>query len=477
MSELGDRMEPLSQYLESIFEKYTFKNVGRNEQQKIEAAYRRGIFDKYFKLKDPLPPPPSQVSSICEELVSVIFAPNDLIKADVGVFLEGRKILPKKGNATLYITELWVESIRFLDDIYLSLTSEEHLLLKKDFVKLSGVPKGRAAFFSWILFKLAEFMKNISPSIRPYVFVKISGEVSVPYSENSILMSLFNALFEVYVKKSEDLLREIFCELLTDSDPNSALLKWVKRDKSIRNDLIEIFRKNPKLILSSMRYNKLSNRLSDLMDMKLKIGLDEETISKGIQIWAEENLGEILACSDVQSDPSLVSRWSNLLGKELTEKIEKLSREFQTPLHKRNIPPISPENQTKYGKFRIIHDHSESYFASRLRESTTHQVLQKLVNEEWKEVLRVETYSYEWEPFEPKEYKYQGPELNPQIFVDEQQGWLYIEKTDGYLFYSKNYGIKWESAEDTKPYLYGKRLNYLKFFKIPIIGKDSPPKT
>ncbi|MBS7251593.1 MAG: hypothetical protein KIH08_13545 [Candidatus Freyarchaeota archaeon] len=79
------------------------------------------------------------------------------------------------------------------------------------------------------------------------------------------------------------------------------------------------------------------------------------------------------------------------------------------------------------------------------------------------------------EPFEPKEYEYQGPELNPQIFVDEQQGCLYFEKTDGYLFYSKNYGIKWENAENIKPSLYGKRLNFLKFFKIPVIGKDHAP--
>ncbi|MBS7281456.1 MAG: hypothetical protein KIH09_16680, partial [Candidatus Freyarchaeota archaeon] len=81
MCELGDRMGLLSRYLESIFEKYSFKNVGRDEKQNIDACYRRGIFDKYFKLKSPLPPPPFQVSSVCEELVSVIFAPNDLIKA------------------------------------------------------------------------------------------------------------------------------------------------------------------------------------------------------------------------------------------------------------------------------------------------------------------------------------------------------------------------------------------------------------
>jgi hypothetical protein len=87
-------------------------------------------------------------------------------------------------------------------------------------------------------------------------------------------------------------------------------------------------------------------------------------------------------------------------------------------------------------------------------------------------VLRVETYSYKKEPFEPKEYKCSYPELNPQIFVDEQQGWLYIEKMDGYLFYSKNYGITWGNARDIKPSLYEKRLSSLNFFKIPIIGKS-----
>lgn len=40
-------MELLSQYLEGIFEKYSFKNVGENEKQNIDAIYRRGIFDKY----------------------------------------------------------------------------------------------------------------------------------------------------------------------------------------------------------------------------------------------------------------------------------------------------------------------------------------------------------------------------------------------------------------------------------------------
>ncbi|MBS7270523.1 MAG: hypothetical protein KIH10_17005 [Candidatus Freyarchaeota archaeon] len=136
-----------------------------------------------------------------------------------------------------------MESILFLDEIYLSLTSEDHPLLKENFVKLADVPKGRASLFSWILFKLAEFMKNLSPSMRSYVFVKISGEISKSYSEISILECLFGAPSEVYLRKTEYLLREIFCDLLTEHDPKSPLLKWVKRDKFIGNDLVETFKK------------------------------------------------------------------------------------------------------------------------------------------------------------------------------------------------------------------------------------------
>jgi hypothetical protein len=114
-------------------------------------------------VKKPLPPPPSEVNSICENLVSIIFAPNNFIGADVSVFLEGHKILPKKGNATPYNIGLWLESIIFLDEIYLSLTSKDHPLLKKNSVKLSNIPKRRSSLFSWILFKLAELIKNLSP--------------------------------------------------------------------------------------------------------------------------------------------------------------------------------------------------------------------------------------------------------------------------------------------------------------------------
>ncbi|MBS7251840.1 MAG: hypothetical protein KIH08_14805 [Candidatus Freyarchaeota archaeon] len=89
----------------------------------------------------------------------------------------------------------------------------------------------------------------------------------------------------------------------------------------------------------------LSDRLSDLMEMKLKIRLDEKMISKGLQAWAEENTGEILACSDVQSDPYLASRWSNLLGKELVERIEKLIKEFQTPHTKEASLPYHQKNK------------------------------------------------------------------------------------------------------------------------------------
>jgi hypothetical protein len=68
--------------------------------------------------------------------------------------------------------------------------------------------------------------------------------------------------------------------LLTDHNPDSTLLKWVKRYKEIKNDLIKLFEKNTSLILNLAHYNTLSGKLSDLREMRLNIGLDEKMISR-----------------------------------------------------------------------------------------------------------------------------------------------------------------------------------------------------
>jgi hypothetical protein len=203
--------------------------------------------------------------------------------------------------------------------------------------------------------------------------------------------------------------------------------------------------------------------------MKSKIGLDEKLIFKGAKIWAEKNFDEIMTRVDVLSDPSSVLQWRDFLGEELTKRIEKISREFQTPLHEREIPHVKPESRGKYGEFRLVQISSDSYLSEEDYKPvylTINHVLQKLTDQTWAEVLRTETYSYEKELYDSKEYESSGPEFYPRIFVDEEKRKLYIEKTDGTLFYSKDYGRTWKSAEgEIKSFLYEKRLNFLKFFE------------
>ncbi|MFB0562220.1 MAG: hypothetical protein ACETWM_13535 [Candidatus Lokiarchaeia archaeon] len=267
-------------------------------------------------------------------------------------------------------------------------------------------------------------------------------------------------------------MRVIFTNLLLEHDPNSALLKWIRRDKSMRKNLIEAFKEDPVSLMNMINYSHLGSRFSDLKEMVSKIGLDEKLIFKGAKIWAEKNFGEIMTRVDVLSEPSSVLQWREFLGEELTKRIEKNSREFKTPLHKREIPHITPENQRKYGEFRLIQVSSDGYLSQEDYEPvylTIDHVLQKLTDQTWAEVLSIEIYSYEKELYDSKEYESSGPEFYPRIFVDEEEEKLYIEKTDGTLFYSQDYGRTWESAEgEIKTYLYEERLNFLKYFIVSV---------
>ncbi|MFB0562219.1 MAG: hypothetical protein ACETWM_13530 [Candidatus Lokiarchaeia archaeon] len=103
MKNLEKNVELLSQYLESVFENYSIKNVGKKQSLEVRAIYNLGDFDKHFKLKKPLPPPSSEVDSICRELLEEIVTPNRYVKADVSQYFEGSRIFPKKNNSTLYI--------------------------------------------------------------------------------------------------------------------------------------------------------------------------------------------------------------------------------------------------------------------------------------------------------------------------------------------------------------------------------------
>ncbi len=470
MKDLEKKVELLSQYLESTFEKYSVKNVGKKQSLEVLGIYNRGDYDKYFKLKKPLPPPSSEVDSICGELLEEIFTPNRYVKADVSIYFEGSRIFPKKNNATLYVVALWEDSIIYLDDIYLSLTSREYYSLFGNLIKSSAVPKRRSVLFSWILFKLAEFMGTLSPSLRYYVFVKYSREKSILHPDLSTLRTLLRSLSEVYTKSSEEVLRDIFSDLLLEHDPNSALLKWIRRDKSMRKNLIQAFKEDPISFMNRIGYSHLESRFSDLKEMKSKIGLDEKIIFKCVKIWAEKNFGEIVTRGDVLSEPSSVLVWKEFLGEELTKRVEKISREFQTPLHKREIPPVKPENREKYGEFRLIQISSDSYLSQENSKPvylSINHVLEKLINQTWEEVLITETYSYEKELYDSKEYESSGPEFYPRIFIDEEQGKLYIEKTDGTLFYSQDQGKTWESGEgEIKSFLYEERLAFLKYFEV-----------
>lgn len=469
MKNLEKNVELLSQYLESVFETYSVKNVGKKQSLEVRGIYQQGDFGRYFKLKKPLPPASSEVDSICRELVEEIFTPNKYIKADVSLYFEGSKIFPKKNNATLYITELWEESILYLDDIYLSLTRRDYSLFR-NLIKPSEVPKKRSVLFSWILFKLAELISELGSSLKYYVFVKYSREKSYLHPDPSTLRNLLRFLSEIYTKSSKEVMVEIFTDLLIEHDPKSALLKWIRRDKSMRKNLIQAFKEDPISLMKMITYSHLSSRFSDLKEMKSKIGLDEKLIFKGAKIWAEKNFDEIMTRVDVLSDPSSVLQWRDFLGEELTKRIGKISREFQTPLHEREIPHVEPESRGKYGEFRLVQISSDGYLSEEDYKPvylTINHVLQKLIDQTWTEVLIIETYSYEKELYDSKEYESSGPEFYPRIFIDEKKRKLYIEKTDGTLFYSKDYGKTWKSAEgEIKSFLYEKRLNFLKYFEV-----------
>ncbi|MEM2900818.1 MAG: hypothetical protein QXT63_08510 [Thermoplasmata archaeon] len=478
MHETQMAIDTLASYIENSFNKFKFPRLGEKEKDEIMNAYNKGIFDEYFSLKEKLPKPTENVSAICYKIIDEIFSIKLEETIPVGLYANGKKIEPNRKNAVAYIVNLFLQSIFYLDDIYLN---EEYSSLvdaiQKQGKEFPEMPERRSAFFVWLLFLLMEFMKPLATHERRLLFYKHSDYYSEHYGSYtneypSVFYSLFTVSSEIAEMNKAEILEEIVKDKLKDDYyAYFAIISIVSPDtfkpdpKADIEEPFSYFMHNP--------YFSFEYKMDSIKRCMPLTGADEKIVLSKIRDWIEQNPEDFLLHKDISKDPSCILRWKDWLGENLTSKILNYASELKTPLHKRSIQKVGYDEKIKekYGNYRLYVYKEEDEFGGSIWRSVQYHVLQKASdnsNTKWQDMLKIEVESYESEPFEPKEYRNKWPPLIPRIYIDDEEKTLYIEQEDGTLYHmlSEN---KWETSSiKVKINLYIKRLKHLKYIEIPI---------
>ncbi|MEM3341217.1 MAG: hypothetical protein QW728_00840 [Thermoplasmata archaeon] len=276
----------------------------------------------------------------------------------------------------------------------------------------------------------------------------------------------------------DNMIDKIIEVVLTEGPYSNSYTKLIKkRDKGPdkgcdKGTLPERIRKrledNPIVFLKNWVPSYSSGSSMKLRHLADSMNMDEDTFVKTIREWAKKWKRELRKWIDVREDPEVVDKLDFLTTIDtvfITNPFE-----FGKPLHARSIPRVSDteEFKKKFGEFRIsTYTFEKEFGKSWIYEKKKCQVLEKKVNDEWKNVLEIEVESWEREPFEPKESIGSAPPFYPRIYTDMDYKSLYIEQEDGTLYYSSS-GEKWDTVSFyMRNRLYTKYLYELKWIEIP----------